>query len=217
MDKNLKYINLFEKFTEETLSKNNYEYNTFFKNAKSRSDKVAWSEPRSQIKNFNLVSKFINDGDSVLDYGCGIGDFVRYLDRNKNISNYLGVDINSNFINMAKKDYPDNNFQLIKDVNEIRGKWDSVCAIGVFTWFITKDDFIKTINKLYDICNKQVLITCLHNYSVSDNESYWKSNYRRYSYELFKELFPKFNIDFKLGPKLKHHDAPDTILIRITK
>ncbi len=207
----MKYINLFEEFTDETLSKNNYEYDSYFRNAKSRSNKVAWGEPRSQIKNFNIVSKFINDGDSVLDYGCGIGDFVRYLDRNKNISNYLGVDINSNFINMAKKDYPDNNFQLIKDVNEIKGKWDSVCVIGVFTWFITKDDFINTINKLYDICNKQVLITCLFDDLVSDNEKYWKSNYREYSQELFTELFPNFNIKFI------HHKTSNTMLVKITK
>lgn len=207
----MNYIKLFEEFTEETLSKNNDEYDEYFRNSKSRSNKVAWSEPRSQIKNFRLVSKLINENDSVLDYGCGIGDFIRYLDKNKNISDYLGVDINSNFINMAKKDYPDNNFQLIKNVNEIKGRWDSVCAIGVFTWFITKDDFIKTINKLYEVCNKQVLITCLYDYYVSDSPSYWTSNYREYNEELFKELFPEFNIEFI------HHNTENTMLVKINK
>lgn len=205
----MNYIKLFEEFTEETLSKNNYEYDNYFRNAKSRSNKVAWSEPRSQIKNFRLVSKFINENDSVLDYGCGIGDFIRYLDKNKNISDYLGIDINSNFINMAKKDYPNNNFQLIKNVNEIKGKWDSVCAIGVFTWFITKDDFIKTINKLYEVCNKQVLITCLYDDCVSDSPSYWTSNYKEYNEKLFEELFPEFNIEFI------HHK--NTMLVKINK
>ena len=102
-----------------------------------------------------------------------------------------------------------NNFQLIKNVNEIKGKWDSVCAIGVFTWFITKDDFIKTINKLYEVCNKQVLITCLYDYYVSDSPSYWTSNYRKYNEELFKELFPEFNIEFI------HHE--NTMLVKIKK
>lgn len=105
----------------------------------------------------------------------------------------------------------DNNFQLIKNVNEIKGKWDSVCAIGVFTWFITKDDFIKTINKLYEVCNKQVLITCLYDYYVSDSPSYWTSNYREYNEELFKELFPEFNIEFI------HHNTENTMLVKIKK
>lgn len=207
----MKYINLFEEFTDETLSRNNNQYDFYFRSKKSRSNKVAWTASGSQIKNFGLVSKFINDGDTLLDYGCGIGDFIKYLDKNKNISDYLGVDINNNFITTAKNDYPNNNFQLIKNVNEIKGKWDSVCVIGVFTYFITKEDFINTINKLYDICNKQVLITCLYNDLVSDNEEYWKSTYKEYSQELFTELFPNFNIEFI------HHNTSNTMLVRIIK
>ena len=207
----MNYIKLFEKFTEQTLKINNDTYNDYYNSNKKRSNMVAWDEPRSQIKNFTMVSKFINKDDSILYYGCGIGDFIKYLEKNKNISDYLGVDINDNFINRAKKDYPNNNFQVIKNVNDIRGKWDSVCAIGVFTWFITKDDFIKTINKLYEICNKQVLITCLYDYYVSDTPEYWESKYRAYNANLLKSLFPNFNMEFI------HHNKENTMLIKINK
>ena len=50
-------------------------------------------------------------GKKVLEFGCGNGLLFENYGFDK--SDYLGVDINSNFINMAKKDYPDNNFQLI--------------------------------------------------------------------------------------------------------
>lgn len=202
------YIKFFEEFTEQTLKTNNDTYNGYLR-FKTRQNKVAWFGG-SQIKNFHLVNRFIKDNDSILDYGCGIGDFIKYLNSHKKISNYLGVDINENYINLAKKSYPTNNFQLIKNINELNGKWDSVCVIGVFTWFITKDDFIKTINKLYEVSNRQILLTCLHDSDIVDTPSYWLSNYRYYSEEIFTELFPHFDIEFI------HHET-GTMLVKINK
>jgi cyclopropane fatty-acyl-phospholipid synthase-like methyltransferase len=207
----MRYLNFFEEFTDQTLNINNDTYNDYLKrNSKSRSKMVAWEQPGSQIKNFRFTSKFINDNDSLLDYGCGVGDFIKYLKKEKNISDYLGVDINDNFIKKAIEYYPDNKFQLIKSVDELNGKFDTVCAIGVFTWFITKDDFIKTINKLHEICNKQVLITCLYSSFNFDSESYWESNYRYYNKELFENLFPNLDIEYK-------YLSDNTMLVKINK
>lgn len=213
----MKYIRFYEEFTEETLKTNNDTYNNYLRKSSNRSGMVAWERPRSQDVNFRFITKYLNDNDSILDYGCGIGDFIKYLEKYKKISDYLGVDINDNFINMAKKDYPNNEFQLIKNVNEIKGKWDSVCAIGVFTWFITKNDFINTIHKLYEVCNKQVLITCLYDAFAYDSksnireQSYWLSKYRQYNEELFTELFPDYNIEFII------HARQDMMLVKINK
>lgn len=201
-------IKLFEDFDPETININNLTYDDYFKQ-KGRSDKVAWSEPGSQLKNFKMVAKYISEGDSVLDFGCGIGDFYRYLEeKNKKPSNYLGVDINKNFIEDAKKTYKDQNFKLIENLSDIKGKFDKVCAIGVFTWFITKKDFISTINKLYDVSNKEVLITLLYDeYRV--DYYFWEKKYREYNEEIFLELFPDYNFKFEI--------YVNTMLVRIIK
>ena len=151
--------------------------------------------------------------NTVLDYGCGIGDFIRHLKGKKiKISDYLGVDINENYINLAKDTYKSKNFQTIRNVDQISGKWDVVCAIGVFTWYITKEEFIKTINKLHELSNKYVLITTLK----SDREhgvNFWKTTYRHYSEEIFTDLFPDMNFEFIT----RTGSGEPTLLIKINK
>ena len=206
-------IKLYEEFKKSTLNVNNREYNSYYKRHKNdyRDEIVAWSSPGSQEKNFSLVEKNINSGESLMDYGCGIGDLLKYLeDHNKQLSNYIGLDINNKFIRLAKKSYPDNNFKKINSVEDVTGEWDNVCSIGVFTWFIEKEDFINIIHKLYEVCNKQVLITCLYNTNVNyKDDNYWKKQYRSYNEELFENLFPEYDFEYDF--------IGNTMLVKIKK
>lgn len=215
----MKFIYLYEEFTDQTLKSNINIYNQYYNDYKDddRSKMVAWGVSGSQERNFKMVSSNIKNGYSVLDYGCGIGDFIKYLNDNKiNISNYLGVDINNNFIELAKKTYPNHNFIVINDIDDITGKWDIVCAIGVFTWFITKQEFIDIIYKLYNTCNKQLLLTFLNGetpydfeYDEDDEDQYWNNEYKYYSPKLFKTLFNDLNISYQINKS--------TLLIKIDK
>jgi len=150
---------------QKTIEVNNSKYNNYIK-YKDRAQKVAWEQEDSQIINFELASEFINTGDSVLDYGCGIGDFLKYLKDNEiEISRYMGVDINPEYIKDANKSYPkvpNVNFKLITDPTQIGGNWDITVAIGVFTWFITRESFKETILHLLKITNKRVILTLLN-------------------------------------------------------
>lgn len=213
-------IKLFEEFSDLTIKNNYNQYLKHYKDGTNRNDIVAWHSLESQEKNFNLVERNINNNDSLLDFGCGVGDFIGYLNKkNKNVSNYLGVDINDFYIDFAKKSYPNHNFKLINNIDNIDYKWDIICAIGVFTWFITKDDFIKTINKLYDKANKKILITCLYSITpykkinnINDQtyiNDFWNSEYRYYDKYLFESLFPDFNIYYEY--------IRNTMLVKILK
>lgn len=207
-------IFLYEEFIEKTLTNNINKYNTYL-DTDDRSAMVAWEANDSQIKNFSLVASHIKNGDTILDYGCGVGDFIKYLEvKDIKINDYLGVDINDNYIEIAKKSYVDHNFKLIKDVNQIPGKWDDVCVIGVFTWYITKNEFIETINRLHNLCNKQVLLTVLQGETpykryIDEEEEYWDEEYRYYDEDLFITLFPDLNITFEYNK--------NTMLVKIEK
>lgn len=206
----MKFIKLFEEFDQQTLIKNISAYNSYLKN-EDRSKIVAWNVTNSQEKNFKLISDNINKDESLLDFGCGIGDLINYLNKNDKLpSKYMGLDININYINMAKNNYPDYNFMVIDNIKNIKGNYDNVCAIGVFTWFITKKDFIDTINKLYELSNKKVLITTLYSSYINIDRYSWDSEYRYYNKKLIKKLFPNFNIKFKIKNN-------DTMLIEIIK
>jgi cyclopropane fatty-acyl-phospholipid synthase-like methyltransferase len=219
----MKIIKLFEDFDPSTIQSNNNIYNKYLKK-KGRSNKVAW-DFNSQEKNFNLVSQHINTGDSLLDYGCGIGDFIKHLGENNiEISNYLGVDINPKYIELAKESYPDRDFKLINSLGDIGGNYDVSCAIGVFTWYIKKEEFIKTVQKLVNVSKKCVLMTFLFGnnpYSEGLKESdsfykvYWESNYRYYSQELFTTLFPDLDFEFQLFEDMS--GGSDTLLVKINK
>jgi cyclopropane fatty-acyl-phospholipid synthase-like methyltransferase len=201
----------FEDFTEDTLSTNNNTYDLYLKNNKKRSSKVAWIREGSQEDNFKLVSSHIENGDSLLDYGCGIGDLLSHLNKRRiQISDYLGVDINPNYIELANKKYEDREFKLISDIDQLSGNYDKVCAVGVFTWYIGKKDFIHAINKLYEMCNKEVLLTLL--YGPWRFDDYWTSKYRYYKEDLFLELFPKLEKNFEFNVS-----DDRTLLVRIKK
>lgn len=195
----MKIIKLYEEFKNKTLELNRGEYDLYFNGYKDDEDKskmMMWMVEGSQEENFEITSKYIKSGDSLLDYGCGIGDFITYLNSNDIIvSDYLGVDINENFINTAINTHNKYKFELISDVDDVDGKWDVVAAIGVFTWYIEKDEFIRTIYKLYEIANKEVLITCNKEQYV-DVERMWDKEYRFYNEKIFIELFPDLNIQF---------------------
>ena len=45
----------------------------------------------------------IKNNESVIDIGCGLGDFSKYLRKNKIKCKYLGVDFLEEFIDVAKK------------------------------------------------------------------------------------------------------------------
>jgi len=58
-----------------------------------------------------ILSNFDPTRESVLDFGCGRGDFLRYTEEAyQHVLKYQGVDMNKQLIDVAKELSPDNNF-----------------------------------------------------------------------------------------------------------
>ena len=97
------------------------------------SKSLAYGSDKSQEIKFDIVTEVgIEDGCSILDVGCGFGDYFNYL-KQKGIKNvkYCGIDISNKIVDFAK--------EKNSSVNVIQGnvldlsddeKYDYVISLG---------------------------------------------------------------------------------------
>ena len=74
----------------------------------------------------SLLEELIDNSESILDIGCGVGHLVHYFNKRNYYS--IGVDIHSKSILAAKNHYPEN-FFLIADAETLPFKSKSFDAI----------------------------------------------------------------------------------------
>jgi len=66
---------------------------------------VHWNSAYTQEKRFEVLLSCIDDkGFSIVDAGCGFGDFYIYLQKKEIVfSDYIGLDLSPSMVEMAKK------------------------------------------------------------------------------------------------------------------
>lgn len=106
------------------------------------------------LRKFNTNRRLFNEiieikkNSIVLDCGCGPGTYRNYLNTNK----YIGIDINSKHIDLAKKKYPEDQFfiqDLLKFESIPISKVDSVILIGILH-HLDDETCIKLLDSLYN-------------------------------------------------------------------
>ena len=118
---------------------------------------LLWWDYRSMALRFReLVKDLPVEGRSILDAGCGMGDLLPYLYARSNDFNYLGVDTNQGFIDIARKRYEGHNFNLADPFDKKIGNFDIVISSGVMNgnykgWL---DNRKRMIKHLYSQCNE---------------------------------------------------------------
>lgn len=126
---------------------------------------VGWSDKHNQRTRFYiLLSIGVEIGDSILDYGCGLGHLYDDL-RNYRLhgNEYLGIDINPKYIKAAQQRnvfQETANFQE-GDIYDITDNYDYVLASGVFTLLRTKGEILTAIAHMYTIANKGIAFNML--------------------------------------------------------
>jgi len=126
------------------------------------------TEDRRQLRFDILREVGIASGDSVLDLGCGFGDFLLYC-RNKGLKvEYLGVDINPLLIAEARKRFPEGRFE-VKDIQlDALPKVDYVISTSSFNVKLEKEDNYKfaedILRKSYALARKGVVIDFMSDY-----------------------------------------------------
>lgn len=95
---------------------------------------LGWPKGRQEVRFTILTDIGITDGDSVLDVGCGFGDYARFLGyRNLEVS-YQGCDINEEIVALAREQ--DGSLGLeVRDIEETpfpEASFDWVISSGLF-------------------------------------------------------------------------------------
>jgi SAM-dependent methyltransferase len=135
-----------------------------------------WNSPESQRLRFKVLKEIFvygrkSTGISVLDVGCGFGDFYGFLKAegviHRNRISYTGYDIAPRILEVARRKYPDARFEL-KDVLEDRRvpKFDYVFCSGALTLRTSEKDehfdFVKEmLFRMYDLCSCGVAVNFL--------------------------------------------------------
>lgn len=74
---------------------------------------LGWDTKANQWKRFESGVALLNlRGKSIVDIGCGFGDFFKFLkEREIKIASYRGIDINNGLLKVAKKTHPNGIFE----------------------------------------------------------------------------------------------------------
>lgn len=117
-----------------------------------------WSQ-RGQEDRLALVAGILGarDGDSLLDWGCGCGELVRYLNA---AVKYVGFDWADGMIRRARVDHPGPqiSFQVFEPTSI---DFDLIACVGPFNlpdnW--SKDRTWQTARRLWDGCRRTMAVS----------------------------------------------------------
>jgi len=123
-----------------------------------------------QLIRYEVLSQIGNlNNTSILDAGCGFGDFYGFLLAKGLRVDYKGYDMNPNLIEIARNKYPSAKFEVrdffTEDINE---KFDYIVSSSTFNNKLEHMDnytFIKKIiKKCFDLCKIGVSINMMTSY-----------------------------------------------------
>ncbi len=105
-----------------------------------------------------ILNHFKNKKISIVDYGCGNGELLRYLN-NRKIINYTGYDVNTDSLLVARKLFKNNEYQFKKIVNKKVPNFgkpqtlDLVVLVGVLQ-YMSGDEINELLKQIKKVLSK---------------------------------------------------------------
>lgn len=190
--------------------KDNQRYGGRLKTLGDQIKTLGWDTKENQWQRFESLVEILDlSGKSIVDIGCGFGDFLTFLQEKKiNFSSYLGIDINEDLLLVARKKHPGFNFECLNILLDKPEKLlaDVGFAFGVLNLNHKGDpdnyEYAKYfIEKAFSLCAQTLVVDML---SANIDKSYPKEDFVFY-YE------PKKMLDFALSLTnnvILKHDYP---------
>jgi SAM-dependent methyltransferase len=125
-----------------------------------------WGSRRTQELRFKVLCEIGPlDGYSLLDVGCGLGDFWGYLTEKGVEVSYTGYDITPAMVSEAKRRFPAVPFEVRDLLDESDGvpRFDYVVASGIFA--LRQDRpmryLLGMVRRMFNMCRKGVAFNSL--------------------------------------------------------
>lgn len=204
-----------EKPSSRDMAINNI-YNEFIVTAgkvkETNPDKYAWMcgwlDKHNQYKRFEMLLAKVKDGDRILDIGCGGGEMVQYLADNKLQVGYSGIDVNPNYIKIARAKFPTNQFIQSNGFDLEPDDYDWAVASGIFTVETTTTYLLWFVGFVMEkLVNVGFAFNLLVNNPYQGLINYNPDEIKR----LLSERFPNYKIEIVTGY------LPDDFTVYITK
>jgi len=139
-----------------------------------------WEGEEAHLGRFAVVvSELELAGKSVLDVGCGIGDFYRYLqERSISPSRYTGIDILPEMVQEARSRSPEAHFihgDMFAETLFADKSFDVVFSSGIFNLNMgnNRDFIIHALSRFFSISRQWVVFNLLDPRHYVQNERYF--------------------------------------------
>ena len=158
---------------------------------------VDWNGKESHFLRFEQLCRPINFNEkfSLLDYGCGFGSLIEFLNKSSTNFIYLGYDLSDEMIKKANELYIENNISFFSDSEKLE-KVDFVIANGIFNVRLETEESVwkkYILETILDI-NKYALKGFSFNILTSYSDEEYKKDYLYYANPLEIFDFCKKNI-----------------------
>lgn len=171
--KNSINIKLYNEFMLFNLQRYNERFKKFNLNPKT----LGWDNKLNQRYRFQKAIEIVKiKNDSILDLGCGLGDFLTFLNK-KNIKykSFSGVDINPSFIASCLYRFPNNKFYIndFMSIAKTNTKYDYIFAFGLLNLKyknLVNFNYLKNfIFESFKIAKKALVFDFISSYQVKNN------------------------------------------------
>ncbi len=128
--------------------------------------KYSLGPTRREVKNIVLPLIKVNPNLKILEIGCGTAQLIKEISLDNKEISYLGIDVASNMLEIAKKDNVADNIRFKNiaveefDTNE---KFDLIICTHAFPYFPNKEAVMKKISSLCDKGAKVVIANASNN------------------------------------------------------
>ena len=178
------------------------------------SEIVGWMDgKKNQLKRFDtLLDIGVKNGDTILDFGCGVGHMIEHINDIGLRVNYTGIDLNKDAIRKAKTAFMVSDIMGIRpmesptgivfshgSIKDIKENYDWILASGVFNYKFPKAEMIQTVNKLLDHANKGIAFNLLEaGHIIHPDYEFYKKDTIPHYFNNSAQIVENYGVDLDL-------------------